>query len=328
MNKKAIMLLFTIVLIANVVIAVLKVNNEENEIEGSEEKIKIIATLFPQYDFARVVGGDKVDVQLLLPSGVESHSYEPTPKDMIKINEANIFAYTGEQMEPWAEVIASSIDSDTLILNTTKNVEFIKEEGHEHSDEEETNHSEEENHSHETEEHEYDPHIWLDPQNAIVMVENIKNALIEVDQENKEYYEENANKYIENLKNLDKNIEKAIEEGKINKIAFGGPFSYSYFIKRYDIEYISAYESCSGEAEPSVSKVKLVIEEIKKDKLPIVFYESLSSGNIAKTISEETGTTILDFHTVHNVSEEQIGNGATYISLMEQNLKNLKKALN
>ena len=300
--KKGIVFLITIILVFSlVIIGISKTNNQSQ----SEEKIKIIATLFPQYDFAKQIGGDKVEVSLLLTPGTETHTYEPTPQDIINVNKADLYIYTGKYMEPWSDKIANSITSDTKVLDASKNINLINEEQFEEEHNTTDINEEEHDNSHH---HEYDPHIWLNPQN-------------------KEYYQKNAENYIKQLTNLDNEIETTIKESKKNKIAFGGTFAYAYFIQRYNLQYVSAYDSCGENSEPSVTKVKEVIDYMKENDINVIFYQELSAGKIADTISKETGATKLVFHTIHNASQEEINNGETYISLMQKNLQNLKQAL-
>lgn len=319
--KKGIVFLITIILVFSlVIIGISKTNNQSQ----SEEKIKIIATLFPQYDFAKQIGGDKVEVSLLLTPGTETHTYEPTPQDIINVNKADIYIYTGKYMEPWSDKIANSITSDTEVLDASKNINLINEEQFEEEHNTTDINEEEHDNSHH---HEYDPHIWLNPQNAIGMVKNIEKELCSIDPQNKEYYQKNAENYIKQLTNLDNEIETTIKESKKNKIAFGGTFAYAYFIQRYNLQYVSAYDSCGENSEPSVTKVKEVIDYMKENDINVIFYQELSAGKIADTISKETGATKLVFHTIHNASQEEINNGETYISLMQKNLQNLKQAL-
>ena len=331
--KKNVAFLITIMFIFTFIIVIISaISNTNNK---NKEKIQIVATLFPQYDFAKKVGGDKVDVTLLLPPGSESHTYEPTPRDMVNINNSNLFIYTGKEMEPWADRIISGMKNNVNVLDLSSTVKLINSEEfeekhekaeHEESYEHEHEHEDEGNEEHEHN-HEYDPHIWLNPQYAIKMVESIRDELCKIDPENKDYYTANANSYIQEISNLDKEFEETISTSKTNKIAFGGAFAYAYFIERYNLEFISAYDACGENVEPSTSKVKEVIDYINENKLPVIFYKEYTNGNIAKTISESTGAKMLVFNTVHNVSKEEIKNNASYVSIMKQNLENLKIAL-
>lgn len=320
--KKSIAFLLTLILIFSLITII--IINCTNTKLGNSEKIEIIATLFPQYDFAKQIGGDKVNVTLLLPPGSESHTYEPTPQDMVNVNNCNLFIYTGAEMEPWAESLIDGVKNDINVLDLSTTVELIcledehnelEEVGHVHTEECEHNHS-------------YDPHIWLNPLYAIQMVNSITNELCKIDPENEEYYKNNAQQYINEIKQLDIQIEETVNSAQNKKIAFGGAFAYAYFIERYNLEYISAYKTCGENAEPSTTQIKTVIDYIKNNNIPVIFYKEYTTGKIAKTISESTNAEILVFHTVHNVSKQELENGATYISIMRQNLENLAKALN
>lgn len=301
---------FIVIVLGIILLAVNSTKEESND----SSKIEVVATLFPQYDFVKQVGKDKVEVSLLLPPGTETHTYDPSPKDIININKSKLFVYTGEYMEPWAESIASSIDKSVKVLDVSSGIEYIKEE-----------HNHEEEHEHE---HEYDPHIWLDISNAKIMVDNILKALIEIDSENAEYYTKNATEYKEKLDELDMKFENVISSGKRNIICFGDKFAYMYFIQRYNLEYITAYDSCSSSSEPSVARVLEIEERIQKENIPVIFYESLSEGTVAKSIARDMNIQALEFSSVHTVSLEDVQNGATYISVMEKNLDSLSKALN
>lgn len=301
---------FIVIVLGIILLAVNSTKEESND----SSKIEVVATLFPQYDFVKQVGKDKVEVSLLLPPGTETHTYDPSPKDIININKSKLFVYTGEYMEPWAESIASSIDKSVKVLDVSSGIEYIKEE-----------HNHEEEHEHE---HEYDPHIWLDISNAKIMVDNILKLLIEIDSENAEYYTKNATEYKEKLDELDMKFENVISSGKRNIICFGDKFAYMYFIQRYNLEYITAYDSCSSSSEPSVARVLEIEERIQKENIPVIFYESLSEGTVAKSIARDMNIQALEFSSVHTVSLEDVQNGATYISVMEKNLDSLSKALN
>lgn len=286
----------------------------------TDSKIKVIATLFPQYDFAKNIAGDKIDIKLLLPPGTESHTYEPTPSDILNIASARLFLYTGEYMEPWAEKIISGISSDDFkVIDVSNGISLMKEEHH---------HDDDDDDEHEEHNHEYDPHIWLDPTLAMKMVDNIKTALCEVDPENSSFYEQNSINYKNKLSALDESFKSVVETGKRNQVVFGGRFAHLYFIKRYNLEYQSAFDSCSTEMEPSVKKVTQIIDFIKENDIPCVYYEELSEPKIATFISEQTGAKALKFSTVHNLSKDQIENGTSYLDVMTENLENLKIGLN
>jgi zinc transport system permease protein len=181
---------------------------------------------------------------------------------------------------------------------------------------------EEGNHS-----HEYDPHIWTSPKNAMVIVDNITEALCQLDPSNADYYQSNADDYKEKLSALDEEFKTTVENGNTNKIFFGGKFALYYLAKEYGLEYTSAYDSCSDETEPSAKAVANIITQMNEQNIPVIFYEELTDPKVAETIASETGATPLLFHSCHNVSIEEWNSGATYLSLMEQNVQNLKVAL-
>jgi zinc transport system substrate-binding protein len=275
-------------------------------------KIRIVATLFPQYDFARQIAGDKADVRLLLPPGVESHSYEPTPSDIIKIGDSDLFIYTGKYMEAWSGKIIDSMKdagSKSLVLDVSQGVDLVKDEDPDA-------------------EHTYDPHIWTDPLIARQMVLNIRDALCRVDPANAGYYTENAAKYNQQLDALDAEFRAVVSGGKRIEIIFGSRFALYYFAKEYGLKYEAAFDSCSSETEPSAKTVARLIEKIKGDKIPVVYYAEIEDPKVARSISAETGAKLLLFHSCHNVTKQELENGATYLSLMKQNAENLKEGLN
>ncbi|MBR4261602.1 MAG: zinc ABC transporter substrate-binding protein, partial [Clostridia bacterium] len=222
------------------------INIKHPKSKNNGEKIEVVATLFPQYDFAKQVGGDKVNVTLLLPPGTESHTYEPTPQDMVMIDQSNLFIYTGEEMEPWAENLISGMKNNINVLDLSKSVELINveefEEEHE-NDEEHHHHEEDEDdneheHSHEDEHHHtYDPHIWLNPQYAVKMVRSIEQELGKIDPDNAEYYKTNADNYIRQIMDLDAEFEETVRNAQNPKLAFGGAFAYAYFVERYSLDF-------------------------------------------------------------------------------------------
>ncbi len=313
--------------------------------DASDKKLKIVATLFPQYDFARQIAGEYADVTLLLPPGMESHSYDLRPADMIEIKESDMFIYTGKYMETWAQTIIDSLDDSVMVVDVSEGITLEKEEDyfvdeldehdHDHDDADEHEHDDDEEdndghsgHSHEGHSHEYDPHIWTSPVYAMQMVENIADALIAEDAEHAQEYRQRADEYIDKLKELDAAFRQVSEESEHKTIYFGGRFAMTYFVREYGFGCVSAYHDCSAESEPSISSVMKMIDEIKESGAKAVFYEELVDPKVARTIAEETGVKLLLLHSAHNVSREEYQNGVTYLDLMWQNVKNLKEGLN
>ncbi len=300
-----------------------------------ENKIQIVATLFPQYDFAKQIVGDKAEVTLLVGAGVETHNFEPTALDMVMmLDNTDIFLYTGTFLEPWTEDIIKNLsESNCNIVDVSENIELIKIEDfesrhinneieHEGQAHEET----EENHVHNdscNHQDMYDGHIWQSTDNAIIMLENTLNAICKIDPENAESYKENANKYKEEIIKLDTEIEEIVENSTEKEIAVGGEFAYAYFVEQYDLKFVSVYTNCGHGEDPSIAKVKSVIDYINNHKMPAVYYEELSEGTVAKMIAEETEAEALVLYSIHNGNPEK----DTYVSLMRKNIENLKKGL-
>lgn len=330
MRKKLVALISFLILIVTMIFLVLVF--KPDSIIKDESKIQIVATLFPQYDFAKQIVGDKAEVTLLVGAGVETHNFEPTAKDMVTmLDKTDMFLYTGTFLEPWTEDIIETIKDDNCsIVDVSENIELIKidefESRHINSDIEHEEHDHEEEHVHsESCSHQdmYDGHIWQDLDNARIMIDNILNAVCEIDPENKDYYTENATKYKEEIIKLDTEIGKLVENAKQKEIAVGGEFAYAYFVEEYDLDFVSVYTNCGHGEDPSIAKVKSVIDYINEHKMPVVYYEELSEGTVAKMIAEETEAEALVLYSIHNGNPEK----DTYVSLMRKNIESLKKGL-
>lgn len=308
----------------------------QDVIKKDESKIQIVATLFPQYDFAKQIVGDKANIKLLIGAGVETHNYEPTAQDMVTLlDNTDMFLYTGEFLEPWtSDIIESLEESNCKIVDVSENIELIEIEEFESryiNNEilnEEHDHGENENHEHthaDSDEHQdmYDGHIWQSTDNAIIMLENTLKAICELDPENEEYYKENYKRYKQEIIKLDTEIEQIVENSERKEIAVGGEFAYAYFVEQYDLKFVSVYRNCGHGEDPSIAKVKSVIDYINKHEMPAVYYEELSEGTVAKMIAEETKAEPLVLYSIHNGNPET----DTYVSLMKKNIENLKKGL-
>lgn len=281
-------------------------------------KTKVVASLFPHYDFARTIAGEYGDVTLLLPPGIESHSFEPTPRDIIAIMDSSIFLYTNELMEPWAHALIENVDSNqTKVVDLSTNIELLKfDEDHAHDDSDDHGH-----------EGEYDPHYWLDINNAIIMVETIKNALIEVSPEQRETFEENAAQLVISLNELDRAFFDMANNVASKTILSGGHFAFGYFATRYGLEHKSPYYGFSPDAEPTPKNIAALINTIKATSANAIFFEELIEPRVAKIISEEANVEMLLLHGAHNVSKDEIESGTTYVEIMTANLERLKKGL-
>ncbi len=321
---KKIIVAFTSFIILIVIMMFVVLCFKTETIIKDNNKLQIVATLFPQYDFAKQIVGDKADVKLLINSGVETHNYEPTAKDMITIlNNANMFLFTGTKLEPWTENIVKNLEeTECDIIDISNGIDLIKveefEEKHINSEilteEEESAHHEEEI---------YDEHIWLNPKNAIKMLDNTLEAICKIDSENQDYYRKNAEKYKNEIIKLDSELKQIVEESSRKEIAVGGEFAYSYLIDEYGLKFVTVYTNCGHGEDPSIAKVKSVIDYINKYNLPVVYYEELSEGTVAKMIAEETQAKALILYSIHNANTKE----DTYVSLMRKNLENLKEGL-
>ena len=228
--------------------------------QKEEDKLSIVTTLFPNYDFARQIAGDKAEVTLLLDPGVESHDYDPSPADIIAINEADLFIYTGDSMEHWVTGIVDSLEKDSVtIVDASANISLVKSAKipHENEGREATL--------------EYDPHIWTSPKNALIMINTILDAIIKKDPDNKEYYQQNAEAYASEIRKLDTEFREIAQNAKYNTIYFGGRFALIYFVQEYGLAYMSAFDSCSSETEPSAKLITNIIEAMKKNGATVVY---------------------------------------------------------
>ena len=314
---------------------------EQNKVEN--EKISVVATIFPQYDFVRQIAGDNVELKMLLKPGEETHSYEPTPQDIIAIQNSDLFIYVGGENDAWVEDILESMPDngrktlklvDCVDTVEEEHVEGMKEErGHDH-DEDDADHEEDEadHEEHGQEEthsvHEIDEHVWTSPVNAVKIVEQIKEELCELDPENASVYEENAEAYVEQLKELDQEFQDVVDHSKRKLMIFGDRFPFRYFAEAYGLDYYAAFSGCASDTEPSAATMAFLINKVRDENIKTVLKMELSNENIAKAIAEATNADVKEFYSCHNLTAEQFENGETYLSLMEKNVETLREVLN
>ena len=294
-------------------------------IPKKNDELNITATIFPQYDFARQLAGDKANVTMLLPPGSECHTYEPSPQDIIKIQNSDLFIYTGGESDNWIDEILRTLDTSNMkILRLMEICETVDEESVEGMQSDEHNHENENENSN----HELDEHVWTSPYNAVKICDAISDALCELDAENAQYYNKNHTEYTALLFDLDDSFREILSSSKRNTLVFGDRFPFRYFTERYGIEYYAAFPGCAEETEASISTVTFLIDKIKQEQIPVVLYPELSNHRLADTIAEETGAKALMLHSCHNVTQEDFNNGITYIELMKNNVEVLREALN
>lgn len=309
MSKKNILFLTAVLIIIGASV-VLGMYRSGNDTLLKSEKIQVVTTLFPLYDFVRVIGQERVAVSLLLPPGVEAHSFEPKPSDIVKINTSDLFVYTGKFMEPWAEDIISGVtNKEVQFVNTGNGIELLTlTEGMP------------------DEAHGIDPHIWLDFDNNKMMIDSIVQALVARDPANVSFYEKNATDYKKKLGELDSQYKTSSTTCENRMIVYGGHYAFGYLSKRYHLQYIAA-QGLAPDAEPTANDLVKLVEQVKKNNIKYVFYEEMTTPEIAETIANETNAKMLLLNAAHNVSKEDIENNISFLSIMTENLVNLKTGL-
>lgn len=391
------------------------------DIEQPKEKLKVVTTLFPYYDFVRQTAGELVDLTLVVPAGMDSHSFEPTPADMRLIQSADLLICNGGAMEHWLTQVLSAVDTGNMTVVTmmdyvdTYEEEIVEgmedeahdhdhshshdhsheedtEDGHDHSHEEDIegghdhshqediedghDHGHEENtedghdHSHEEDtedghdhshaedlgeahghasdgeygkgnggfrdyiDHdgyenviEYDEHIWTSPVNAMKLTKIICQVLTELDGSHADVYRQNTELYLKELAEIDDGFRQVGTDRKRNMIVVGDKFPFRYLAEEYGLDYRAAFSGCSTDTEPSAKTIAYLIDKVKTEEIPVVYYLELSSHRVSEIIGEETGAVPLLLHSCHNVTRAQFDAGITYAELMKQNVENLRKGL-
>ena len=285
-----------------------------NEDKKQSEKLNIVSTIFPQYDFARSISGDKAEVTMLIPAGTDSHSFEPTVSDILLINSCDIFIYTGGESDSWIDTLLSDADNpDMKVISLIECVDI-------HDTHEDHNHNH--NHSH------IDEHVWTSPLNALAISEEILCAIKEKDPENSDYYEKQFESLRNDLLLLHEDFKSIIDNAKHKTFIFADRFPLTHFTEEYGLNYYAAFSGCSEDTEPSAHTVAELIDKVREENLSSVLKIELSSGKIAETISRETGAEIYTFYSCHNISKDDLEKGETYLSLMKKNTETLKVVLN
>lgn len=309
-------------------------------ITKSTTRKQIVTTLYPEYDMIMKIIGDNeqtkdlFDVTLIIPPGQDSHTYDPSIRDLITIKSADLFIYTTDEMETWVKDIEFSETTKVINLSDHENIVLVKaseEDAHltQNDDEEERGHD----HTHI---HEYDPHYWIYPIYAIYMVEQIRDALIEMVKDpyhtiTKVMYE-NAQNYIEELENIDQDIRDTIQLAQEttgrNTMYFGCPFSFYYWHIFYGLEYRLTYATCSTESEPSIAVLTSIIHEMKENDVDVIFAKELLNQEACEMIRFHTNAKILVMHSGHNVSATDFYNPAvSFLTILRQDVENLKQML-
>ncbi len=289
--------------------------------EKEDDRYSVVVTNFAAYDMVRAVAGDLVSLNMIIKPGAETHSFEPTPQNIVDISECGLFVYVGGDSDEWVENILDSMDNEISTFRMMDSVDLLEEEIREGM-------TAEEEHDHSEHEEELDEHVWTSPVNEMVLVNDLCDVLCEKDPANSEAYRKNAQEYTEKLEALDQQFRDIIDQAKRREIIVADRFPFLYFTREYGLDYYAAYPGCSNDTEPSAQTVAFLIDKVREDEIPVVFHIELSNENMCRSISEQTGAACVLLNAVHNVTDEDFKNGVTYIDLMEHNAEVLRQALN
>ena len=349
-NLKKLWAIFGLVLVVGL-LAFLVLNREKFE----QKKYSVVSTSFPGYDFARAVTKNtNISAKMLVKPGAETHTYEPTPQDIIDIKNADMFIYVGGDSDTWVEKILKDVDTKKthvvklVDLVSTVNEEIVEgmededEHDHEHDhdhdhDHDDYDHDHDHNHDHkhdhdghdhddhdEEEGAEIDEHVWTSPKKAMEIVKKIAEVASEIDTDEKTKINDNAEKYVAEIAQVDKDLHQAID-GKISEIVVADRFPFRYFADEFGLKYAAAFSGCSEQTEASAKTISFLINKVKQEKIKKIYKIELSNGKIAETVSKDTGAEVLELHSAHNVTAEDFSKGVTYVDLMKRNLLALNK---
>ena len=306
--------------------------SDKGTAKGNTDKLSIVTTIFPEYDWVREILGDKVkdaEVTMLLDNGVDLHSYQPTAQDIMKISSCDLFIYVGGESDGWVEeALHTAVNKDMTVINLlevlgdrVKAEEIV--EGMEHEDEDH-------DHDHEHEE-EMDEHVWLSLRNAEVLCDAIADALSKIDADNANVYENNVKAYKEKLAALDGKYTETVGSAAFKTVLFGDRFPFRYLTDDYGLTYYAAFSGCSAESEASFETVLFLAGKVNELKLPSIMTIEGANGKIAETVKNNTESKdqqILTLDYMQSVTSKNVNEGASYLKIMESNLEVLKKALN
>ncbi len=325
-------------------------NVDSGDVDADRDKISVVATIFPQYDFVREIAGDNVELTMLLSPGSESHSFEPTPKDMETIQNCDVFIYVGGDSDDWIKGILESVDTQGMkILSLMDMVDVVEEEivegmeddhGHDHDHEDKDSHDHDhdhddgDDHDHDDDHNddhdhgrEYDEHVWTSPKNAKIIVQAISDVLCQADDANAAQYRENTTAYLAKLDELDTAFKDAVSGGLRKTLVFGDRFPFRYFTDTYGLDYFAALPGCSTHTDVSAATLAFLIDKVADESIPVVFHLELSNGKMADTICEATGAKKMLLHACHNVSKNEFESGVSYLELMTTNVEVIREAL-
>ena len=348
-NLKKLWAIFGLVLVVGL-LAFLVLNREKFE----QKKYSVVSTSFPGYDFARAVTKNtNISTKMLVKPGAETHTYEPTPQDIIDIKNADMFIYVGGDSDTWVEKILKDVDTKKthvvklVDLVSTVNEEIVEgmededehdhdhnhdhakhdhnhDHDHDHADYDHESHEHKHEHNEKEEGPEIDEHVWTSPKKAMEIVKKIAEVASEIDAEEKTKINDNTEKYVAEIAQVDKDLHQAID-GKISEIVVADRFPFRYFADEFGLKYVAAFSGCSEQTEASAKTISFLINKVKQDKIKKIYKIELSNGKIAETVSKDTGAEVLELHSAHNVTADDFSKGVTYVDLMKRNLAALSK---
>lgn len=294
----------------------------ETRTQEADKRLKVVATVFAEYDFLRNIAGDRIALEMLMIPGADLHTFDPTPKDIMEVQAADLFVTIGGESDAWADKIIESVDNQKMqtvrLMECVDNiVEEELVEGMESEEQEEGGEGEKE----------FDEHVWTSPKNAIQIVDSLCRKLCELDSENEGFYQKNAKEYIEKLQKLDESFQEVIENGVRREIIVADRFPFRYFADAYDLKYYAAFPGCSTQTGASAETIAFLIRKVKEDNIPVVFHMEMSSELMCNTVCDETGAKKAQLNAVHNISKTDFDKGIGYLELMEENVEVLKEAL-
>ncbi len=279
--------------------------------------VKVVTAAFPYYDLVKQIAGDCATVTLLLKPGEEPHSYEPTPKDILALRSCDLFLYTGGESDAWLKALLDGTEESSIhVLPLIESVNPLETEHNHDRDSGKGGHTVV-----------YDEHIWTSPANMVRLTEVVAKALISVDPAGRDVYEANAAAYRTELETLDRELRALVGNAARRLLVFGDRFPFLYLTEEYGLDHAAAFSGCSEESEVSPATVAELVRTVRANNIPVVFCTELSSGRIADSICAETGAVKRSLHSCANVTKDEAAAGATYLSLMQQNLTVLREAL-
>lgn len=330
--KKATALILALLMMMSSLVGCGKKNDAANA--DKTDKLKVVTTIFPEYDWVKEILGDKAgdaEITMLLDKGGDLHSYQPTADDIDKIADCDLFIYVGGESDDWVkDALKNSTNKDMKVINLLDVLkDSIKTEETKPGMQAEEEHEDGKNDEHE--EKEYDEHVWLSLKNVKPLVEKISEDLQELDPENKEIYASNTKAYVKKLSDLDAKYRKTVDTAKRKTVLFGDRFPFRYLTDAYGLNYYAAFAGCSAETEASFKTVSFLAKKMDELKLPCVLTIEGSKHKIAETIVKNTAEKnqkVRTMDSMQSITSKDADKGATYLSIMEKNLSVLKKALN